>query len=72
MRKTWVLYFLTYPVCGLSHRLDKDKQLELAHVVIYYTIAYTIKMKAGIIHPTQTLRCVSSCHFEFARFSHRR
>ena len=32
--KTWVLYF-AYPDVGLSHRLAKDKQLEIAHVEIY-------------------------------------
>ena len=44
MRKTWVLYFIAYPAVGLSHRLVQDKQLELAHAVIYYTIANIIKM----------------------------
>lgn len=33
-RKTWVLYF-TYPAAGLSHRLDQDKQLEIAHAERY-------------------------------------
>ena len=42
---------LAYPTVGLSHRLGQDKQLELAHAVIY---------SIGTIHPTQTLRCVSS------------
>ena len=27
--------FLAYPTVGLSHCLAKDKQLELAHAVIY-------------------------------------
>ena len=62
---------LAYPTVGLSHCLVQDKQLELAHAVIYYTRVCTIKMRAGIIHPTQTLRCVIS-GLEFARFSSRR
>ncbi len=35
--KTWVSLSFAYPTHGLSHRLDKDKQLELAHAVRYYT-----------------------------------
>ncbi len=28
---------LAHPTPGLSHRLDQDKQLEIAHAVRYYT-----------------------------------
>ena len=30
------LNFLAYPAAGLSHCLDQDKQLELAHAKVYY------------------------------------
>ena len=35
MKKTWVPLLSAYPAAGLSHRLDQDKQHELAHAVRY-------------------------------------
>ena len=33
-RKTWESLLLAYPTHGLSHCLDQDKQLELAHAIV--------------------------------------
>lgn len=42
MRKTWVLYFSLIPLLGSRIALCKDKQLELAHAVRYYTNLFTL------------------------------
>ena len=61
--KTWVPLLSAYPSHGFSHRLDQDKQHELAHAVKYDGQSHCSKhhSRKGIIHPTRTLRCVSSC-----------
>lgn len=38
MKKTWESLLLAYPTCqALALPMHKDKQLQLAHVVRYYT-----------------------------------
>lgn len=64
MRKTWEFSTLAYPTVGLSHCLDQDKQLEIAHVVRYCS--------TNTILPSQTLRLRIFWSVEFARFYGRR
>ena len=47
--KTWVLYF-AYPAAGLSHCLDQDKQLELAHAMIYCIKIQYIQRRRSVAH----------------------
>ena len=50
-----MLYFSLIPSSGSRIALCKDKQLELAHVVIY---------SIGTIHPTRTFRLRIFLHFD--------
>ena len=54
---------LAYPTCWLSHSLDQDKQLEIAHVVRYCngipSLQITVQGGMDCIQYTQSER--SSC-----------
>ena len=56
MRKTWVLYSSLIPPSGSRIALPQDKQLEIAHVVIYCRIYSLITSEQGTIHPMWTFR----------------
>ena len=63
MRKTWVLYSLPIPLAGSRIAFPLDMQLEIAHVVRYYTKLSTIiyKMRTGYNTPkVDVTGCVSS------------
>ena len=58
---------LAYPTSGLSHCLGQDKQLELAHVVIYdtpYSHIYIINVNWAQYTPRGRSGCASSCTIE--------
>ena len=59
-----------YPTWGLSHCLDQDKQLEIAHAETYWN--YLLHQQTGYNTPIVDVSVALLLVFEFARFSRRR
>ena len=60
MRKTWVLYSLPIPLAGSRIAFPLDMQLEIAHVVRYYTKLSTIinTPKVDVTGCVSSVECV--------------
>ena len=64
--KTWVLYYSLTPSLGSRIALAKDKQLEIAHAVIY------CRDSLHLLYPIVNVSVAYLLGYELARFSDRR
>lgn len=74
LKKTWVFLLLAYPTLRLlALPMYKDKRLQSAHAVRYYTYTHRSKCCGKcMIHPTWTFALPYLLRFKFTKFERRR